>query len=118
MFQWMNPDEETINQQPTKAALDYKTRFTQPCYLTYSDNSITSIYEGTGITPERHPLERQFIMLRVPMTECGYCHSKEIEVIYARFDHPLEDPRPGEVVCAYEVFCHQCNYFTYRQYTP
>ncbi|MBD2627256.1 hypothetical protein [Trichormus variabilis] len=119
MNPWMfSPDMEDVTTQPTKADPDYQTRFTQRCILTYSDNTITSIFEGTGIPPAQHPLERQFIMLRVPMTECGQCQSPQVSVIYARFDTPLEDPRPGEVVCAYEVFCHNCNFFTYRQYTP
>jgi hypothetical protein len=113
---WMLPNVEKITKQPTKAALDYYHHFTQPCILTYSDNTITSIFQGTGIAPLQHPLERDFMMLRVPMSECGHCHSTEIEVIYARFDRPLDDPKPGEIVCAYEVFCEHCNYFTYREY--
>ncbi|TAE56146.1 MAG: hypothetical protein EAZ76_03990 [Nostocales cyanobacterium] len=116
MTQWMLPSIEKVTKQPTKAALDYYKRFNQPCILTYSDNTITSIFQGTGIAPLQHPLEREFMMLGVPMSQCGHCLSREIEVIYARFDRPLEDARPGEIICAYEVFCEHCNYFTYREY--
>jgi hypothetical protein len=113
---WRLPNVENITKQPTQTALDYHSRFTQPCVLTYSDNTITSIFQGTGIEPLHHPLEREFMMLGVPMSECGNCLSREIEVIYARFDRPLENAKPGEIVCAYEVFCEHCNYFTYRKY--
>lgn len=109
-----SPDEETISPTPILAKLDYLTRFTDPCRLTYSDNTITSIYEGTGISPNRHPLERQFAMLRVPLSGCANCQNPSISVIYARFTRPLEDPCPGEIICSYEVFCPSCGVFTSR----
>lgn len=113
-----SPDIEQVTVYPTKAAPDYQTRFTQPCVLTYSDNTISSIFEGTGISPAQHPLERQFAMLRVPIAGCSRCQSTQVEVVYARFNRPLEEPSPGDVVCAYEVFCQSCHLFTYREYTP
>jgi hypothetical protein len=52
----MKPDDERVADQPIHGAADYWTRFDVPCKMTYSDNRITSIFEGTGISPERHPL--------------------------------------------------------------
>ncbi|MFP4007559.1 MAG: hypothetical protein ACLFV6_06045 [Spirulinaceae cyanobacterium] len=109
-------DEEQITPKPILAASDYLSRFTDSCRLTYSDNTITSIYEGTGIVPNQHPLERQFAMLRVPISGCGSCQNPAVSVIYARFTRPLDEPSPGEVICSYEVFCPSCRVYTSRQF--
>jgi hypothetical protein len=113
----MKPDDERVAEQPTHGAADYRTRFATPCALTYSDNRLTSIFEGTGIAPERHPLERQFAMLWVPFTGCGRCAGTNVLVFYARFIRPLDEPAPGEVLCDYELACDDCGGYTYRHFT-
>lgn len=113
---WMKPQVEQVSDIPSLAKPDYETRFTYNCRLTYSDNQITSIFEGTGVTPENHPLNRQFAMLRVPFAICGKCHSSDVMVIYAGFQRGLEDYSPQDIICDYEVFCQSCNVFSYRKF--
>ncbi|MEC4807319.1 MAG: hypothetical protein SAJ12_20095 [Jaaginema sp. PMC 1079.18] len=111
-----SPQEEVVTPQPTYAKADYLTRFTFPCRLTYSDNAITSIYEGTGISPDRHPLQRQFAMLRLPIWGCGSCNKPSVSVVYICFTRPLTDDFPGDIICIDEVFCSFCEVYTGRQF--
>lgn len=56
-------------------------------------------------------------MLWVPFTGCGRCGGTAVLVFYARFIRPLDEPRPGEILCDYEFVCSDCEAYTYRHFT-
>ena len=113
----MHPSVERIGDQPYKAEKDYRTRFSDLCVWT--DDLVDwrfGGFQGRGIAPERHPLERQFAMLRVFFIPCGRCRGTNVSVIYAYFTCPPSDPAPGEVLFGYEIVCTDCQAYTYRHY--